>query len=224
MSEQVCGYCGGEGEVACSSTNYDRCPECKGRGVTGKAEAVAPEREPCFYCDGSGIDFEAVNQEPPCSECKGTGKQPLGTFNAATAPPPVEVGSTGERGAGDVWQYGSVLICNACRQEVDIDSECGVSNCGYPDSETSHHPTEGGPAPDAWEYVPRDEDGYPIFSKPAPADAEAALIPDSVKGEFYEWAKAQGLDREPDRTRQWGQVAFMAGWVAATFAEGDAND
>ena len=28
LEEEECGYCGGTGEVACSSTNYMACPAC----------------------------------------------------------------------------------------------------------------------------------------------------------------------------------------------------
>ena len=38
-----CGYCAGGGEIACSSTNYQTCPYCKGTGLAAIAEAEGGE-------------------------------------------------------------------------------------------------------------------------------------------------------------------------------------
>ena len=34
--DEECGYCGGTGEVACSSTSYMSCPKCSRKGVVSE--------------------------------------------------------------------------------------------------------------------------------------------------------------------------------------------
>lgn len=49
-SKPECGYCGGTGEVACSSTSYMACPECLARKMNVATGAVTPQATRCPTC------------------------------------------------------------------------------------------------------------------------------------------------------------------------------
>lgn len=65
--EEDCGECGGSG--AAPGTSPRRCPECGGRGVTGRDQGLFAFSETCGRCGGSGVLIDA-----PCRVCGGAGR------------------------------------------------------------------------------------------------------------------------------------------------------
>lgn len=99
------------------------------------------------------------------------------------------------------WEYGSVLICTACRREVDVDEECGISTCGCPDGEKSHHPTQGGPAPASWQVVPKAEDNGPVWPAPSVSvGAESQSLAEQIA------AKRAEIESDVPEVRRWDAV------------------
>lgn len=81
-----CPECGGSGARAGSSPRL--CPDCKGRGVTGRDAGSFAFSQPCGRCGGNGTVID-----DPCSRCRGVGSEESTTQISVKIPPGVRDGT-----------------------------------------------------------------------------------------------------------------------------------
>ena len=123
-----CVTCQDTGLVDCETdegeTHAENCLSCDGTGVTGKAEAVAPCVDGCLMCSGEACYKCGAGCWSDVDNCEHTADE------RHHAPPPVEVGSTGEReGAGEQCRdcYGTGTLLEDVRRQCPVCEGSGTN-------------------------------------------------------------------------------------------------
>jgi molecular chaperone DnaJ len=84
--DETCGVCAGSGAKAGTSPRL--CPDCRGRGVTGRDLGGFSLGQPCPRCHGNGTIID-----DPCPTCKGAGSVPERKRYPVKIPPGVKDGT-----------------------------------------------------------------------------------------------------------------------------------